>query len=66
MVGISKYYALLRLFSYSNSKCYWKLFTIKELTKEINEIGLNMVFCGKSKELGKDIDIDVLVCICRK
>jgi hypothetical protein len=36
------------------------------LTKEVNETGLNIVFCGKSKELENNIDVDVLVCVCRK
>jgi len=53
-------------FRHSNSKCYWKLFTIEELIKEINEIGLSILFCGKSKELGKNITIDILICVCRK
>jgi len=55
-----------KFYPYSDSKCYWVLFTKEELTKEINETGLNIVFCGKSKELGNNIDIDVLVCVCRK
>jgi ubiquinone/menaquinone biosynthesis C-methylase UbiE len=55
-----------KFYPYSNSKCYWILFTIEEIIKEINETGLNIAFCGKSKELGNNIDIDVLVCVCRK
>ena len=55
-----------KFYPYADSKCYWVLFTIEELTKEVNETGLNIVFCGKSKELENNIDVDVLVCVCRK
>jgi len=62
----SQYTKGKRFYPYSNSECYWKLFTTEEIIKEINETGLKIEFCGKSKELGKNIDIDVLVCVCRK
>jgi hypothetical protein len=38
----------------------------KRINKEIKEAELDIVFCGKSKEFGNKIDIDVLVCVCRK
>ena len=55
-----------RFYPYPNSKCYWKLFIIDEINKLINEIGFSIIFLGKSKELDKDINIDVLICICKK
>jgi ubiquinone/menaquinone biosynthesis C-methylase UbiE len=55
-----------RFYPYLNSKCYWKLFTIDEIYKLINEVGFSIIFLGKSKELDKNIDIDVLICICKK
>ena len=54
-----------RFYPYLNSKCYWKLFTIDEINKLINEIGFSILFLGKSKELDKNIDIDVLICVCK-
>jgi ubiquinone/menaquinone biosynthesis C-methylase UbiE len=55
-----------RFYPYSNSKCYWKLFTVDEINNHVNEIGFKIIFLGKSKELDKNIDIDVLICICKK
>ena len=55
-----------RFYPYINSKCNWKLFTIEELIGEISKIEMNILFCGKAKELEKDIDTNVLVCICKK
>jgi ubiquinone/menaquinone biosynthesis C-methylase UbiE len=55
-----------KFYPYADSNCYWKLFTLEELKEIVVGAGLDVLFCGKSKELGKAVDLDVLVCVCSK
>jgi ubiquinone/menaquinone biosynthesis C-methylase UbiE len=55
-----------RFYPYADSDCYWKLFTVGGLAEMAAGSGFDVLFCGKSRELGKDVELDVLVCVCSK
>lgn len=53
-----------KFYPYADSKCYWKLFTVDELTQLLQDAEFDILFCGRSKELGGAVEVDVLVCVC--
>ena len=53
-----------KFYPYADSKCYWKLFTVDELTQLLQDAEFDILFCGQSKELGDAVEVDVLVCVC--
>lgn len=55
-----------KFFAYSNTKCYWELFTIDEMRALATEAGFKIVDCCNSIKLGSPIKDQVLVCLTQK
>lgn len=54
-----------KFFAYTDTDCYWELFTVREITELVNESGFEILSC-KTDEVFIENENPIIHCECRK